>query len=59
VFDALTHSRVYKPAWTRADAVEEIQRGRGRMFDPQVVAAFVELIRERSDHLLTDTTLAK
>jgi PAS domain S-box-containing protein/putative nucleotidyltransferase with HDIG domain len=43
VFDALTHERPYKSAWTIADAVEEIDRMRGRQFDPQVVDAFLLL----------------
>jgi HD-GYP domain-containing protein (c-di-GMP phosphodiesterase class II) len=40
VFDALTHERPYKPAWTPARAAHEIQRLGGRQFDPAVVAAF-------------------
>ncbi len=43
VYDALTHSRVYKSAWSKEEAVEEILRNRGRMFDPQVVDAFHRL----------------
>jgi putative nucleotidyltransferase with HDIG domain len=43
VFDALTNSRPYKPAWTMADALAEIDRLTGRQFDPAVVAAFRRL----------------
>jgi putative two-component system response regulator len=43
VFDALTHARPYKPAWTVSDAVAEIQRGGGGQFDPELVDAFSEL----------------
>jgi putative two-component system response regulator len=46
VFDALTHSRPYKPAWTVEDAVAELERQSGRQFDPRVVDAFVELLIE-------------
>jgi putative two-component system response regulator len=46
VFDALTHARPYKKAWSVEDALAEIQRQRGHQFDPQVVDAFVELLRE-------------
>jgi putative two-component system response regulator len=41
VFDALTHSRPYKDAWTVADAVSEITGQAGRQFDPAVVKAFL------------------
>jgi putative two-component system response regulator len=44
VYDALTHARPYKPAWTVEDAVAEIQRQRGRQFDPQVVDAFMAVL---------------
>lgn len=45
VFDALTHERPYKQAWTVEDAVAEIHTLSGRQFDPQVVRAF-----DRLDH---------
>jgi putative nucleotidyltransferase with HDIG domain len=45
VYDALTHPRVYKPAWDHQSAMEEIIRNRGKMFDPAVVDAFIELQR--------------
>jgi PAS domain S-box-containing protein/putative nucleotidyltransferase with HDIG domain len=43
VFDALTHSRPYKPAWSTAKAVAEITSQAGRHFDPQVLDAFVSV----------------
>jgi putative nucleotidyltransferase with HDIG domain len=43
VFDALTHTRPYKPAWPLADAVEEIVLGSGTDFDPRVIEAFQQL----------------
>jgi putative two-component system response regulator len=43
VFDALTHSRPYKPAWSTADAITEVSRQAGRHFDPQVVDAFLSV----------------
>jgi HD-GYP domain-containing protein (c-di-GMP phosphodiesterase class II) len=46
VFDALIHPRVYTAAWTRADALEEIIRHRGKMFDPDATDAFVRLERD-------------
>lgn len=46
VFDALSHARCYKPAWTIEDAFIEIQNEAGKQFDPYVVASFL-LIKER------------
>ena len=43
VFDALTHRRPYKPAWSVSEAIAEIHRLTGRQFDPAVVAAFDKL----------------
>jgi putative nucleotidyltransferase with HDIG domain len=43
VFDALTNPRPYKRAWPLADALAELQRLRGRQFDPAVVDAFMRL----------------
>ena len=45
VFDALTQKRPYKPAWPVADALAEIQRQRGRQFDPRLVDAFMRVIQ--------------
>ncbi len=42
-FDALTHERPYKEAWTVPDAMSEIERERGGQFDPQVVDALLDL----------------
>ncbi|MGE5673796.1 MAG: HD domain-containing phosphohydrolase [Mycobacterium leprae] len=41
VYDALTSRRVYKPAWTPAEAHQLIARERGAQFDPSVVDAFL------------------
>ena len=53
VFDALTHRRCYKEAWTLTDSLAEIQRGRGTHFDPELVDIFMavvpKLIRETGD----------
>ena len=44
VFDALASQRVYKPPWPPAEAVQAINAGVGRLFDPQLVAAFLRLV---------------
>ncbi|MCD9022139.1 HD-GYP domain-containing protein [Cohnella silvisoli] len=43
-YDALTHERPYKQAWTREQALEEIERQRGVHFDPNVVDAFIRIL---------------
>jgi response regulator RpfG family c-di-GMP phosphodiesterase len=43
VFDALTHPRPYKEAWSIDATVSEIRALQGRQFDPAVVGAFMEL----------------
>lgn len=47
VFDALTHERPYKIAWSFEEAVREIEQQSGRQFDPLVVAAFLRVIADR------------
>ncbi len=44
VFDALTHARPYKKAWSVERACAEIRAQSGRQFDPQVVEAFLDLV---------------
>jgi putative two-component system response regulator len=46
VFDALTHERPYKHAWTVADALAEIRDQSGRQFDPDLVEAFLHALPE-------------
>jgi putative two-component system response regulator len=43
VFDALTHERPYKQAWTVEEAVAEVSDQAGRQFDPDVVEVFLRL----------------
>jgi putative two-component system response regulator len=40
-FDALTHSRPYRPAWPVEATLAEIERGSGSHFDPLIVAALL------------------
>jgi putative two-component system response regulator len=47
VFDALTHDRPYKAAWSAEAALAEIARQSGRQFDPRVVEEFLHLLAQR------------
>lgn len=44
VFDALTHARPYRDAWSVEEVVEEIRRQSGKQFDPLVVEAFLRIL---------------
>jgi len=43
VFDALTHERPYKKAWSVEEARAEIARQSAKQFDPRVVEAFLQV----------------
>lgn len=43
-YDAVTHERPYKKAWSHEEAVAEIMRQRGKHFDPQVADRFLEVL---------------
>ncbi|MDE5898131.1 MAG: GAF domain-containing protein [Treponemataceae bacterium] len=43
VFDALSHKRCYKEAWSLDDAFSEIEGGSGTQFDPEVVQSFLKI----------------
>lgn len=44
VYDALLSDRPYRKAWSKEKVLTYIQRQSGKHFDPQVVAAFLELV---------------
>ena len=48
VFDALTHERPYKEAWSVERACEEVERLRGTHFDPVVADALLAVVRRRT-----------
>ena len=51
VFDALSHKRCYKEAWSLDDAFAEIQNCSVTQFDPEIVLAFMK-VRERVEQIL-------
>jgi len=46
-FDAMTHERAYRKAMSREEAIAELERGAGTQFDPEVVKAFLALVKKR------------
>jgi HD-GYP domain-containing protein (c-di-GMP phosphodiesterase class II)/sensor domain CHASE-containing protein len=51
VWDALLSLRPYKPAWTVAEAIENIRAGSGTRFDPRVVEVFLEVVAMNAGQL--------
>lgn len=49
VYDALTHERPYKPAWTRDNALKEIRKQSGKHFDPHYTEAFLRMMADKDD----------
>lgn len=48
-YDAMTSRRPYRDAMTQDDALEEIMRNSGSQFDPDVVSAFLRMVRSNPD----------
>jgi PAS domain S-box-containing protein len=46
VWDALTHDRTYRPAWSQGEALDYIRAQSGEHFDPRIVKEFLALIGE-------------
>jgi len=46
VYDALTSSRPYKPAWTSGQAIEQITQNQNTMFDPVLVGVLSAVVNE-------------
>lgn len=44
VYDALTSDRPYRPAWSDKEALAYIQDQAGKLFDPDIVPVFLELV---------------
>ncbi len=47
VFDALTSDRPYRPAWSPMQAIDYLREQAGRLFDPQVVRLFLEIVDQQ------------
>jgi putative two-component system response regulator len=44
VYDALTHDRVYRPAFSEAESLEMVKKCRGTQFDPALVDLFFKIL---------------
>ena len=51
-FDAMTSDRPYRSKVTNDQAVFELKKGAGKQFDPQVVEAFIDILRNSDLSLL-------
>ncbi len=49
VYDALTSARPYKQAWTPEEALVEIERQSGRMFDPSIAPLLRQIVFPQAD----------
>lgn len=47
-YDALTHERPYKKAWTAEEALAEVERQKGIHFEPRIVEAFLQLYHQNA-----------
>lgn len=54
VWDALIHTRPYRPAWTHEKAIEYIRTQAGIQFDPRVVEHFLAIVEEQPVFCSTD-----
>jgi len=45
-YDAMTSDRPYRPAMPNEDACSELERGKGKQFDPVIVDAFLSLLNK-------------
>lgn len=63
VFDALTSKRPYKLAWSLEDTLKEMENGRGKHFDPQLLDCFmdnlgeIKYIKEKYEDGRTDVSI--
>ena len=44
VYDALSSKRAYKDAWTEEDVFNELRKGAGKHFDPEIIEAFFSIL---------------
>jgi len=55
-FDALSHERPYKAAWSTVESAQYLQEEAGSKFDPLIVEVFTSLLA--TGHIVTEPTVA-
>jgi HD-GYP domain-containing protein (c-di-GMP phosphodiesterase class II) len=45
-YDAMTSDRPYRKGMSQEQAIEQLQKGKGKQFHPDVVDAFVEMLTQ-------------
>ena len=50
-FDAMTNDRIYRRALSRAEAAVELAANAGTQFDPEIVAAFLDILHKEDESL--------
>lgn len=53
-YDALTHERPYKQAWSKEEALAEIKQQSGKHFDPDIVEAIMHVLVEQEELLISE-----
>ncbi|WP_462391958.1 HD-GYP domain-containing protein [Clostridium cadaveris] len=48
-YDAMTCERPYKKALTKKEAIEELQKCSGSQFDPDIIKAFLNYLKNNDD----------
>lgn len=48
-YDAMTCNRFYRKGLPKETALEELRKNSGSQFDPEIVAAFIDLIKDNPD----------
>lgn len=48
-YDAMTSNRIYRRKLSASKVIEELEKGRGSQFDPQLTDLFLEMLREHME----------
>jgi putative nucleotidyltransferase with HDIG domain len=57
-FDAMTSHRTYRPALSTEEAITEVVANKGSQFDPEVVDAFLMILRRRANPVPSRQTVS-